>query len=359
MTAFTFLRRAFKYSPFLPKAFYRLIENNRFLITGLRIEGAEIPIDRLTAEQVEKYTEGATPDTVTVPWNELTDSQMAYQKATNPTSYTDYIAGPYYDRIRAAQESQNQIAQEQIGLAERQAGIADERLAYYRQYFEPLQDDMIDRAMVGIDQGYAADLAQNKTEQGFKDAKAAARRDMQRIGINPDDERFKSIRDDAKLNEMTAIVNARNQAKLGAIDETQNLRMNVAGMGRGVPVQAQQSLAGAASTMGGANQRLATGSQGLLSAQNMAINSGLQGLSGQLQSQQFQSDLASQNRLDQLYGQQALAATVGDLGATYMGYKMNQQPSIYGSQNPTSFSPGNNAFNPSFNIQSGTGLAGY
>jgi hypothetical protein len=210
--------------------------------------------------------------------------------------------------LEEAQAAANEIAKQQLEIAKRQQGMAEERYNWWKENYQPMEMELLNRAKAGEDVSYAAQRAGVNQDLADKMAKEGYRREMSRLGINADDERYKDLMGNWDLYKQAAQVGARNMARQETIDKNRALRMQVAGIGTGVPAQALSVYGGAAqSNAMGAGTRQG-GAEGLAGAYNA-------GQTNRLRADQFNADLAArQNQL--AFGQQELSskANLFDMG---------------------------------------------
>lgn len=204
------------------------------------------------------------------------------------------------DAMLEAQAEANEIAAQQLEISRRQAEISEERYDYWKQNIWPMQQELIGQAKAGLDIGYAANRAASDMAINMQKARASQAREMQRIGIDPNNPRYQGILKNYDLYRQAAVAGAANRARLTTDQANRNMRLQVAGMGAGVPMQSLSAFNAASEGLSAAAVPRLSGAQGLASAYNV-------GAANRLNTEQFNAEMQSRaNQLD--FGQQTLAA---------------------------------------------------
>ena len=216
--------------------------------------------------------------------------------------------------LETAQTEANRIAEEQLKIAQRQSAISEERYKYWKENYYPIEQEMVQRAKVGEDVGYAAERARRNVQQGFQSQEGMSRRELERLGIDASNPRYKDLLSNFDLYKQAALTGAQNIAREQTTERNRQLKMQVAGMGQGLAPQAISSMSGAAQGYAGAAASGMQGAQGLVSAINT-------GAANKLSAAQFNAQMAAeQGRL--AYGKQKLQT---DTNLYDMGQRMNQR----------------------------------
>ena len=170
--------------------------------------------------------------------------------------------------VETAQTEANRIAEEQLKIAQRQSAISEERYKYWKENYYPIEQEMVQRAKVGEDVGYAAERARRNVQQGFQSQEGMSRRELERLGIDASNPRYKDLLSNFDLYKQAALTGAQNIAREQTTERNRQLKMQVAGMGQGLAPQAISSMSGAAQGYAGAAASGMQGAQGLVSAIN-------------------------------------------------------------------------------------------
>lgn len=236
-------------------------------------------------------------------------------------------SGSGSEAMEEAQAEANRIAEEQLEIAKRQQEIAEERYKWWKENYQPFEKEFIQKAKMGEDQKYAAERAGNEQLLGQQAAKESYGREMQRLGMDPNDPKYASLMANWDLYKQAAVAGARNTARQQAAERTRNLRAQVAGMGTGLAPQAVSTYGAAAQSMSGGAESKAAGAAGLAGAYNT-------GMKARLGAEQFASELAARQGSLAL-GQQELAAKRNlfdqQLASQQKQYQWGQQGALYGS----------------------------
>lgn len=197
-------------------------------------------------------------------------------------------------------------------LAGQQADISSELYDWYKANTQPLQEDLINNARVGLDPNYYADAASANVTGAFNSAQQQQQRQLSRLGINPASPMYQDSTYDMQLARAAADAGARNDARMWTNDTNYTRQANAASIGAGYPSLALSGLGNAASTYGGlmdqqlaADQLAASIAQGnARTAYNYYLNQ---------QNQQAQQDQLNQQQQSDFWG------SVGSIGGTLFG----------------------------------------
>ena len=146
----------------------------------------------------------------------------------------------------------------QTNLANQQAQIAQEQYDDWKNDFLPLQHDLVREARGAGSQmelDNAAEKANADVTQAFGRGKAELAGRLSSLGIDPSQGRFATTFGRYGLGEAAASAGAQNTARQSVMDKAWGKKLDVYGMGRGIPAQAGAGLGAAAAMQGqiGAN----------------------------------------------------------------------------------------------------------
>ena len=151
--------------------------------------------------------------------------------------------------------SQQQIATEADAASaeatRKQTEIAEKTFAHYEKTFKPLEEQLGTEALTygtPEEQERAAAEAHGDVTQAYGRARDAQRRSMASYGINPASGRFADVDLKMNLDEARAGAGAQNLARRGVRDLAFAKKMDVAGLGRGLPSTSASAFGAAAST---------------------------------------------------------------------------------------------------------------
>jgi len=239
----------------------------------------------------------------------------------------------YFDAMAENLAAQQAIAERQLEIAEQQAAMAMERYDWWKENFLPSINDLIEQAETGIDTEYTADLAGNRVRLNYDAANEATQREMERLGVNPMDELYTGLDDSMQRQEAAAEVDARNNARTSAIDANQQLQLQVAAMGLGVPTSSLQSsnassqtLADSAATRNAGAATIGTANANVATAQQQATMNANQAAYNQ---QQLNNEAAFNANMNQAQYNNAMFQSFGTfagMGLGAMGSGQQQQP---------------------------------
>jgi hypothetical protein len=109
----------------------------------------------------------------------------------------------------------------------------------------------------------------------YSSAQGMGDRFLRGLGIDQMDPRYAQLRDDMEIVRSAAITGAKNQARSRARETSQQMRLAVAGMGSGIPMQSLQTLGNTAQTVGMAGQANLRGAAGIADANMLGARMGL------------------------------------------------------------------------------------
>lgn len=145
-----------------------------------------------------------------------------------------------------------QVAGSQVDSMRKQDALADEYADYNRTTFRPLEQSIVDEARnfdTPLEQERMAGQAGAEVKQNLTTARAGQAREMQRMGVNPNSERYQSSANDTTIRGALAEAGAENAARQAVRTLGGAKRMDAASLGRGLPA-ANATSAGLALTAG-------------------------------------------------------------------------------------------------------------
>lgn len=174
-----------------------------------------------------------------------------------------------------------QVSDQQLGVANQQAGYAKEDRDRYNTVFKPVEDQFIKEATNYASpekQAEAAATAKADVATAIAGAKGQAQRSSAAMGINPASGRYAGIDRAGELGGALATAGAANTARTAVQDKGLALKADVANLGRGLPAQSAQ-----ATSLGLGAGSSAVGLTGAANAQQMQAGNIMgQGFQGQM-----------------------------------------------------------------------------
>lgn len=142
------------------------------------------------------------------------------------------------------------VARGQLGLSRRQQQLAEEDRARYLELYDPLERELVAGAREGVDPERYIETAQADIGQQFGVQRENMRRQAESYGLRPD--MRPGAERSLRISEALGKAGAANRTRMAVDDINWNRRMNVAGLGRNLPAQAQAGMSSAANTAGAA-----------------------------------------------------------------------------------------------------------
>jgi len=134
-------------------------------------------------------------------------------------------------QAHSAGKRADRMASKQGAIADQQMEWSKEDRAYYEEHYRPLEEKMLENLDVDVNQRVGEAIT--TTEQQFAGAEAARRRNLGRMGINPNSGRYQGMERSAALDRSIARTNSGNMARnLARAEETSNIG-NALNFGRG------------------------------------------------------------------------------------------------------------------------------
>ena len=179
----------------------------------------------------------------------------------------------------AAQERANRLSDLQFEQMQRSGQMAETELERYNQTFRPIEQSIAQEALTFDTEGKKAQAAGEAiadVTQGFSAARDQGMRQMQRMGVNPNDGRSAALQTQTNAAQALAQAQAANSARKQVETQGWARRMDAAGLGRGV-VSNQATQASMAAQLG--NSALNASNSGLAAGQSGAaiMQGGYQG----------------------------------------------------------------------------------
>lgn len=170
----------------------------------------------------------------------------------------------------AAQERANRLSDLQFEQMQRSGEMAETELERYNQTFRPIEQSIAAEATNFDTQdrrNQAAGEAIADVTQGFSAARDQGARQMQRMGVNPNDGRMAALQTQTNSAQALAQAQAANAARKQVETQGWARRMDAAGLGKGV-VSNQATQASMAAQLG--NSALNASNSGLAAGQSGA-----------------------------------------------------------------------------------------
>jgi hypothetical protein len=229
----------------------------------------------------------------------------------------------YYAQMATLSAMANQIAMRNVAVGERMFEISEEQYNWYKQNYQPYEEELLGQARRGVDAPYAADVAGNRVGLAYAAQRGATDRHYERLGTNLDDERLSRIRDDISLRESAATVDARNNARARTAATNRGMTTAVAAMGKGVASESLAAFSGGAKSLADAGSAVNAGAAGLAAAMQAASKGSAQAADNFYthQTQQAQVNAQSQHLRDvsQANYNSWLYGTIGNTVGTLAG----------------------------------------
>jgi hypothetical protein len=227
----------------------------------------------------------------------------------------------YNDSLPLANETarlENEIAQQQIRIADANELRAGEQWDHHRSTFLPIEKQVAADAM-GYDSAEAQERAAAQAgidvTRQYDIAEQAQQRAMQRMGVNPNSGRYVATSDRMALDKAVAGAGAQTMARQNLVDKGIALRAGAANFGRNMPNTAAQAYGVSVGAGNAATGALASG---------LAANQSSLGIMGQGYQTAMAGNQSAMNGLNQQYQnqvtawnakQQANASTWGGIGS--------------------------------------------
>lgn len=177
--------------------------------------------------------------------------------AVKPMRFWEAIAGPVAGAVvsnllmddNGAEAANNA----QADLARANAEIAKDQYGFWKSNYKPLEESLVAEAPTWgseAEQEKYAGLAGDQVSRSFGDARSALERNLAQYGFNPSQGRFADAFMKLNLAQAGADASGRNAGRLQSKELGLQKRMNLAGMGRGLPSTAANMNNSAASIFG-------------------------------------------------------------------------------------------------------------
>jgi len=157
-------------------------------------------------------------------------------------------AGGAYAASRSQSRAASNAADAQTRLAEEQAALAREQWDYYRQNYQPLEQQLIGDAR-DYDSPERREAAANSAmadqQREFDQATQQVTNRFASMGLNPADGRFQSGLQDLAVAGAANKAGAANLARRAVEQEGWNRRLGVAALGRNIPAQVSGTMSAA------------------------------------------------------------------------------------------------------------------
>lgn len=290
----------------------------------------------------ESIRGGAEENNDTAQWNEYRTAQ-----ANATLLQTQYLA-----TLRESMNQSNDIATNQLGIANEQQAIAREQYDYYKKNFLPLEEGLIAQAKEGINENEAAGSAERYVRGAYDSTQGALDRNYQRLGIDVSDPDYAKVNQSMDAYREAAVAGAKNDARYAANEATKNMQLSVSGMGRGIPASSLAAFNTSSSSLGQAAANTQAGAAGVargfsngIAANAQMTNAGNAALS---QSSQLRAQTEYARDVAGVRAEGEMAGAIGGGAGIYMaqrdwgsGSNNQQQQSIsdqyWNSSAPTAY----------------------
>lgn len=191
----------------------------------------------------------------------------------------------------SAQEAANRLSQEQISVSRQQTAIAQDVWDRYKKIYGPKEEAYVAEAWQGKPTGVEADRSGQEVIQAFDKNVQMARRDLTRMGVNPNSPRYVKLLNDFTMARSAAEAGARTNARRTTEDANWAKKTYAIGLGKGLPSEAAATYGSAGSTMNNAGSTAAQGLSGLAGAYGSltGMYQGIAGLQSSRQNAQLQA----------------------------------------------------------------------
>ena len=247
----------------------------------------------------------------------------------------------FYNYVKPRQEKQDliaeQIVRQQMGIADKQEGRADEAQAFYKETFQPIERQVASDAMGYDSEARIAQqrgIASTDVTRAFANTRAQNNRSMAMMGINPNSTRFAANNLNSANAEALGKASAVTKAGRDVEDKAIALRAGAANFGRNMPNTAASaygaSVASGSSAAGvGANNNAA--GIATLGVMNQGYSTGMAGNSSQasILNGLYGNQLSAFNAEQQMQAaqMQAIGSIAGGFAAkSSKKYKENKKP---------------------------------
>lgn len=172
--------------------------------------------------------------------------------ASAATAYTAYNAYESGKRADAAAEGAAASAEVQNQIALRQQDMADEQYNYYKDTYQPLEQEIVAESRESMDPSLEIGQASSDVKTSYGQARDAELRGLTRMGVNPNSGRSLSRSNQYSMSQGAADATARNSARTSVADKSWSKKVAAAGLGKGLDSAASSTLAGASASAGNA-----------------------------------------------------------------------------------------------------------
>lgn len=172
-----------------------------------------------------------------------------------------YSANKASKSANKAADNQQAAMDDQVELGREQLDFGKQQYADWKARFDPIMNDLETEAYAQQRPDYTRIAADNTA--AFDASQGAARRDLERFGVNPADGAFADLAQRGSMQRALGLVTANTQARAAAKDATYNRLANLYAVGNGQQSSAMGTMNAAYSGLGSAfgNQASMYGNQ--------------------------------------------------------------------------------------------------
>jgi len=155
---------------------------------------------------------------------------------------------------RRSNRAATNAANAQTDAANRQSAIAEDQWADWKQTFKPLQARLVaDADKIDSPEAYAraGENAHGDVTQAFEAQRQGLTQRLNSMGVDPSSGRYATTLSRMGLAEAAASAGAQNKARSDVTDKGRAYRMDVYGLGKGLPAQASAGFANAGNAQAG------------------------------------------------------------------------------------------------------------
>jgi len=257
-----------------------------------------------------RYPDGLWKSKTSVPPPDPNIGLAAQQQAELSKEALDFqkqIYAEFKPYIIRSAEIADQATQVQMDVARKQAGMADEAAAHYKQTFAPVERSLADEAMrydAGIEGERMAGQAAAQVGESFGVANRAMERELADLGVNVNDGAYAGNKRFMALKQAAATASAANAAREQAKAIGWAKRSDVANLGRNIYSGQATNAQLATNSAGAGVHSTAQGNQGFVQGAGMmqqGYGTAMQGVqsAGNLYMGQYDAQLRAYNAQQQ------------------------------------------------------------
>lgn len=147
-------------------------------------------------------------------------------------------------RAEVMDDLTQRVVNQQIGIADRNQALAEEDIAYNRDTFRPVEQQLVDEAArfgTTAEQNRLAQQAETDVVSAYDRRRAATMDKLRQLGVNPASGNYAAMMADMDMEQAATQAGAANKARAAGRDLAFAKKVDVANMGRGLASQAATS----------------------------------------------------------------------------------------------------------------------